>query len=180
MKYFYKIVVRLVRVVPINCFRIWMLRKVGVKIGHGCKLFSADWGTEPYLIKLGNHVVISNNVRFLTHDGAVWVFRKEFPSLDIFGSIKVGNNVCIGFNSILLPNTEIGDNCIIAAGSVVKGRIPSNSVVFGNPGKVVLSTEMQKRLVLLSKFKFNSKGMSYLEKKKMLQDFFENRDKKRR
>jgi hypothetical protein len=48
----------------------------------------------------------------------------------------------------------------------------------GNPGKVVMSTDMQKRLVLMSRFKFTSKGMSFQRKKKMLLDFFEQRDKK--
>lgn len=178
MKYLYKIALRFVRIFPVNSFRIWLLRKLGVKIGDRCRLFRADWGTEPYLIELGDHVVVSNNVRFLTHDGAVWVFRDEHPGLDVFGTIRIGNNVCLGFNTVLLPNTEIGDNCIIAAGSVVKGKIPENSVVMGNPGKVVMSTDMQKRLVLMSRFKFTSKGMSFQRKKKMLLDFFEQRGKK--
>ncbi|MFO8002072.1 MAG: hypothetical protein R6U46_12565 [Marinilabilia sp.] len=86
--------------------------------------------------------------------------------------MKVGNNVCIGINVILLPNTEIGDNCIIGAGSVVKGKIPPDSVVFGNPAKVIMPLEMQKRLISMSKFRFRSKGMSYMEKKEMLQKHF--------
>lgn len=154
------------------------MRKTGVKIGKNCRLFSADWGSEPYLIEIGDHVVVSNNVRFLTHDGAVWVLRQEYPDLDIFGSIKVGNNVCIGFNAVLLPNTIIGDNCIIAAGSVVKGKVPPDSVVFGNPAKVIMPLHMQKRLMLMNKFRFNSKGMSYIQKKKMLLKYFEHHPKK--
>jgi len=172
MKLFVKLILRLSRILPLSSMRIWMLRKVGVKIGKNCRLFKADWGTEPYLIGLGDHVVVSNNVRFLTHDGAVWVFRPEYPDLDIFGAIKVGNNVCLGFNVLLLPNTEIGDNSIVAAGAVVKGKIPPNSVVMGNPAKVVMSIDVQKRLVLMSRFKFNSKGMNYKQKKKMLSRFF--------
>ncbi|PWD98987.1 acyltransferase [Marinilabilia rubra] len=178
MRYLVKVVLRLVRWIPVSKARAWMLRKIGVKIGEHCRLFKADWGTEPYLVEVGNHVVVSNNVRFLTHDGAVWVFRKEHPDLDIFGSIKVGDNVCLGFNVILLPNTEIGDNSIVAAGSIVKGKIPPNSVVFGNPAKVVMSTDMQKRLMLMSKFRFNSKGMTYKEKKEMLTDYFRKKNAK--
>jgi acetyltransferase-like isoleucine patch superfamily enzyme len=177
MKYIVKIVLRLVRWVPVSKFRAWMLRKIGVRIGDHCRLFKADWGTEPYLVEIGNHVVVSNNVRFLTHDGAVWIFRKEHPDLDIFGSIKVGNNVCLGFNVILLPNTEIGDNSVVAAGSIVKGKIPPNSVVLGNPAKVVMATDMQKRLMLMSRFRFNSKGMTYKQKRKMLTEFFRNKEK---
>ncbi|MFO8001905.1 MAG: acyltransferase [Marinilabilia sp.] len=168
MKFYIKIILRIARFVPFSKIRIWLLRHAGVTIGRDCRLFTADWGSEPFLIRLGDHVVVSNNVRFLTHDGAVWVFRPSDPDLDVFGTIKVGNNVCIGINVILLPNTEVGDNCIIGAGSVVKGKIPPNSVVFGNPAKVVMPLEMQKRLISMSRFRFHSKGMSYMEKKRML------------
>lgn len=172
MKLFVKLLLRLVRVLPSSSLRVYLLRKVGVRIGRNCRLFNADWGTEPYLIELGDHVAVSNNVRFLTHDGAVWVLRPEHPDLDIFGSIKVGNNVCLGFNVILLPNTEIGDNTIVAAGAVVKGKIPPNSVVLGNPAKVVMSVDIQKRLMLMSHFKLKSKGKTYKQKKKMLSELF--------
>ena len=39
--------------------------------------------------------------------------------------------------SIILPGTEIGDNTIIGAGSVVKGKIPANVIIAGNPAKVI-------------------------------------------
>jgi acetyltransferase-like isoleucine patch superfamily enzyme len=172
IKYWVKIVLRLAGLIPVSRIRVWLLRQIGVKIGDGCRLFKADWGTEPYLIELGNHVVVSNNVRFLTHDGAIWVFRTEYPNLDIFGSIRVGNNVCLGFNVILLPNTEIGHDCIVAAGSVVKGKIPPRSVVFGNPAKVVMSIDLQRRLMLMSRFRFESKRLSYRQKKRMLSESF--------
>ncbi len=172
MKILVKLVLRLVWLIPILKLRLFLLRSAGVRIGRNCRLFKADWGTEPYLIELGDHVVVSNGVRFLNHDGGVWVFRSKYPKLDLFGSIKVGDNVCLGLNVILLPNTIIGENCIIAAGSVVKGKIPPNSVVFGNPGKVIMPMSIQERLVLMSRFKFETKGMSYVQKKKALQTFF--------
>ena len=172
MKILVKLVLRLVYLIPILKLRLFLLRSVGVKIGDRCRLFKADWGTEPYLIELGDHVVVSNGVRFLNHDGGVWVFRPKYPKLELFGSIKIGDNVCLGMNVILLPNTTIGENCIIAAGSVVKGKIPPNSVVFGNPGKVIMPMSIQERLVLMSKFKFETKGMTYGQKKRALEAFF--------
>ena len=174
MKLYVKLIIRIARFLPFSGLRVMLLRYVGVRIGEKCRLFNAEWGSEPYLISLGNHVVISNNVRFLTHDGAVWVFRQEEPDLDVFGTISIGNNVCVGVNVVFLPNTQIGDNCIIGAGSVVKGKIPAGSVVFGNPAKVVMPLEMQKRLVKMSRFRFNSKGLSYGEKKQMLKKHFKN------
>lgn len=51
--------------------------------------------------------------------------------------IVIGDNVWIGLNAIIPKGTEIGDNCIVSAGTVVKGKFPANSVITGNPAKVV-------------------------------------------
>ncbi|MBR8537484.1 acyltransferase [Carboxylicivirga sediminis] len=152
--------------------RIALLRAYGVKIGAKCNIYYSQFSTEHYLIEIGNHVVVSKGVQFLTHDGAVWIFRDKYPDLDLFGPIKIGNNTCIGLNCIILPNTHIGDNCIISAGSVVKGKIPDNSLVMGNPAKVVMKTNMQEKLYLLSPNKIPTKNLSYKAKKQKIKAHF--------
>jgi len=121
-----------------------LVRHLGVIFGHDCKFVHVNirtFGAEPYLIRLGDHVEISGNVRFLPHDGSVWVFRTAEPNIDIIKPISVGNNVFIGYGSIILPGATIGDNCIIGAGSVVAGSIPSSSVAAGVPAKVIRSLD---------------------------------------
>lgn len=54
--------------------------------------------------------------------------------------MKIGNNVFIGVNTTVLPNTTIEDNVIIGAGSVVKGVCEANSVYAGLPAKKISST----------------------------------------
>lgn len=49
----------------------------------------------------------------------------------------IGDNVFIGMNSIILMGSSIGNNVIVGAGSVVSGKIPDNTVVAGNPAKVI-------------------------------------------
>lgn len=118
--------------------------RIGVEIGAGCKLGAIDrgtFGTEPYLVTLGRHVELTLGVRFITHDGAVWVFRDERPGIDVIAPIRVGNNVFIGMNSIVLPGVTIGDNVVIAAGAVVSGNIPSNSVFGGVPARRICSLD---------------------------------------
>ena len=56
-------------------------------------------------------------------------------------NIMIGKNVFIGANSFILPGTIIESNCIIGAGSVVRGKIPQGSVVIGNPAKVICPIE---------------------------------------
>ena len=98
------------------------------------------------LISLGDNIVISDGSHFLTHDYSITVgLRYTGIKIDTdyknFGKIKIGNNVFIGKKSIILPRTEIGDNVIISAGSVVKGKLVSNSIYGGNPVEYVDSLD---------------------------------------
>lgn len=51
--------------------------------------------------------------------------------------VHICRGAFIGANTIILPGTEIGENCIIGAGSTVKGKVPSDSVLAGNPARIV-------------------------------------------
>jgi len=51
--------------------------------------------------------------------------------------IKIGNNVWFGANVVILPEVEIGNNCIVGAGSIVTKSFPDNSVIGGNPAKII-------------------------------------------
>jgi len=97
------------------------------------------FGSEPFLIEIGDNVTITHGVSFVTHDGGVEIFRKEFPGINVFGKIVVGNNVFIGIKSIILPGVTIGSNVVIAAGSVVTRNIPDNVVAGGVPARVIES-----------------------------------------
>lgn len=88
-------------------------------------------------MNIGNHVEITSDVQFVTHDGGVWTLREQYPGIDVFGPIRIGNNVFIGTGTIILPNVTIGDNCIIRAGSVVTKDIPPYSCAAGVPARLV-------------------------------------------
>lgn len=124
--------------------KIKYLRKKGMIIGENCHFDTLSFSDEPYLIEIGNHVGISFGSVFLTHDAGIRCFNEDFPDFDVFGRIKIGDNVFIGVNCTILPNTIVGDNCIIGAGSVVRGRFPDNSVIIGNPARVYMKMSAQK------------------------------------
>tara|TARA_B110000093_G_C12942707_1_gene398713 strand:- start:916 stop:1455 length:540 start_codon:yes stop_codon:yes gene_type:complete len=147
-------------------------RSLGVKIGNDCKIATYEWGSEPYLIEIGNHVHITNNVQFINHDGGVWVFRKEVPDFDVFGKIRIGDNVYIGNNAIVMPGVTIGENCVIGANSVVTKSIPENSVVAGVPAKFICNIKDYK--MKMEKINTRLKLSDSLNKKRSLLALEEN------
>lgn len=84
-------------------------------------------------IIIGRNVQFSPNVQVYDHDHD---FRAE-GGLNAgkykTASVEIGNNVWIGANSVILRGTKIGDNCVIAAGSIVKGEYASNTIIIQKP-----------------------------------------------
>jgi acetyltransferase-like isoleucine patch superfamily enzyme len=118
-----------------------LLRKRGMRVGQNCRIYTKHFGGEPWLISIGDHCTITSGVRFVTHDGACWVLRREYPGLEDFGPIIVHENCFIGVNAVILPGVEIGPNAIIAAGAVVARDVPRDTVFGGVPAKQITTLE---------------------------------------
>ncbi len=112
-------------------------RYLGVSIGKNCLIYTHHFGTEPFLIEIGDNVTIAMDVKLINHDGSGALFGRLYS----YNKIIIGNKVFIGMGSIILPGVRIGDNVIVGAGSVVTKSIPSNSVVAGNPARFIMSYE---------------------------------------
>lgn len=116
-------------------------------IGEHCSFMPRKVPLYPNLIKLGDYVAVASNVSFTTHDGIQSVLGKNNDVIpekyknhkftEGIGCIEIGSHVFISARCIIGYNVKIGDNVVITAGSVVTNDIPSNSVVRGNPAKVV-------------------------------------------
>lgn len=149
-------------------------RSKGMVIGDRCEIYSsASFGSEPYLISLGDHVRVNSGVTFVTHDGGVWVLREcyeDLKEIDLFGKIRVGNNVHIGTNAIIMPGVTIGNNCIIGCGAIVTKDVPDNSIAVGIPARVIETVDAyaQKHMNQFDR----TKGLSREEKEKYLKEKF--------
>jgi maltose O-acetyltransferase len=88
-------------------------------------------------ITIGDNVTIAPRVSIIVHDAST----KYHLGYTRLGKVSINNNVFIGYGSTILPGVTIGNNTIIAAGSVVSHDVPPESVVAGNPAKVICSIE---------------------------------------
>ncbi len=124
--------------------RFWPLEKqarlAGVNMGTDIFIDSRFWSTEPYLITIGSHCQIVGGGKIFTHGGGAAV-RRLHPDFDVFGKVTIGDYVYIGTNALVMPGVTIGDNVIVAAGSVVTKSIPSNVVVGGNPARIICTID---------------------------------------
>lgn len=149
--------------------RTKILRGSGASIGNNCEIYSdVVFGSEPYLISIGDNVRLTSGCKFITHDGGAWVLRnlKLIDKGELFGKISIGNNVHIGINTIIMPNVKIGNNCIIGCGSIVTKDIPDNSVAVGIPAKVIETID---EYYNKNKERFDlTKNMATNEKKKYI------------
>lgn len=122
------------------------LHSRGIKIGEGC-IFRDPLRTRidvsrPALVSIGSNVDINMYFQILTHDWAGFVFRTKYHDfVNSSGKVKIGSNIYIGTNVIVLRGVTIGDNCVIGAGSVVTHDIPADSVAVGVPCRVVCSLD---------------------------------------
>jgi acetyltransferase-like isoleucine patch superfamily enzyme len=152
--------------------RIRELRRMGVKIGESCRIVTMEFSTEPYLIEIGDNVVIAGGVQFITHEGFARMIRYKYPGIQVFGRIRVGSGTMIGLNSMLLPGVEIGRNCLIGAGSVVRGTIPDNSLVAGNPGRVVGKASLMLAKLASSRHRLDLFNASSPERRRRIEEHF--------
>lgn len=101
-------------------------------------------------VEIGDRVFIGPNVGIYTANHPTDVRRRE-KGYEWALPVKIGNKVWIGGGVTILPGVTIGDNTVIAAGSVVTKDIPANVVAAGNPCKVIKEAEEGDRYGIIDK-----------------------------
>lgn len=129
--------------------KIEVLKEKGLKVGENFNMQDECIIDDSHCwhISIGDNVTLAPRVHILAHDAST----KMPLNYAKIGNVNIGNNVFIGAGSIILPTVNIGNFVIIGAGSIVTKDIPDNSVVAGNPAKLICSfqqyIEKQKNLM---------------------------------
>ena len=112
-----------------------------IKIGAGSRINGVYIHAQKS-IRIGSDCMIASGVNIMDSDGHRVHCNDRLHKRDTPVEIEIGNNVWIGLNAIILKGTKIGDNSVVGAGAIVKGNFPPNSIIVGNPAKVVKQVEI--------------------------------------
>lgn len=117
------------------------LDKIGakIKIGNNSRIHGTCLHAYE-LIEIGENCLIASNCQIFDgsgHDTYLDDPKKRIHTIGTIKPVRIGNNCWIGTSTIILPGSTLGNNCVVAAGSVVNGEFEDNSLIGGNPAKFI-------------------------------------------
>jgi len=114
-------------------------KEMGMKVGKNCHGLAASTidVAHCWLIEIGDNVTFAPQVYLLAHDAST----KRYLDYTKIAKIIIKDHAFIGARALIMPGVTIGENAIIAAGSVVTKSVPDGCVAGGNPAKIIAKTE---------------------------------------
>ena len=121
---------------PHSRLRILFHRLRGIKIGKGCEIgyFVIMGNVHPDMIIIEDGVVITARCTLLEHDNAYYYTDRGSVNSK---PVVIQKGAFLGIGCVVFPGVTIGERAIVGAMSLVKHDVGSNSIVCGNPAKIM-------------------------------------------
>lgn len=117
---------------PFQSLRVAMYRKAGVHIGN-----VAVFGSHVFIGSYGDVTIEDGvSIQFNTHISASYYNPQHQEGKPDVGAVTVKRGTYVGMDAIILKGVTVGENSVVAAGSVVNRDVPANCMVAGVPAKV--------------------------------------------
>lgn len=101
-----------------------------VSINFGCTILDCT------RVEIGDNTLLGPQVQIYTATHPLQA-QKRLEGLELAKAVTIGKNVWLGGACVILPGVWVGDNAVVGAGAVVTHDVPANTVVAGNPAKVI-------------------------------------------
>ena len=107
-----------------------------LEIGEHCYFNTGCCVTALESVKIGNNCRLGNNMILVDHDHRIDNIAGYDKAKEEYKTapVSIGDNTWIGANSTILRGATIGKNCVIGAGSVVKGVVPDGTILIQKKG----------------------------------------------
>lgn len=112
----------------------------GMKIGNNVGLGThGHYGSGMGFVEIGDNTIFGNYVSIHPENHVASDLSRPIREQGVYskGGVRIGKNCWIGAKVTILDGTRIGDNCIVAAGAVVTGAFPDNTIIGGVPAKIL-------------------------------------------
>ena len=107
------------------------------RFGHRCSLNYDCVILDVARVTIGDNFFAAPGVHLYTATHPTDPALRCFSGRELGFAITIGDNVWMGGRSVVCPGVHIGDNVVVGAGSVVVHDVPSNSIIVGNPARIV-------------------------------------------
>lgn len=140
--------------IPIWCVRKFLYKLMGMKIGKGTRILMKTKVVCPWKIIIGDYtyinegcfldgrggLIIGSNTTIAIYSKLITAYHDIDDNYFSYkkSKIKINNEVAVFADTIILPGVELGEGCVISAGSVVRRGIYDDYAVYaGNPIKYI-------------------------------------------
>lgn len=122
-----------------------------VKVGQSCWIGPNTIIDGSGDLTIGNHCTISAGVQIYTHDNVKQTLSSGKLPIER-NPVKIGNNVYLGPNAIIVKGIKIGNYSVIGAGAYVNKEVPDYTVVVGQPARAIGKVQIKGDTITINYF----------------------------